>query len=89
MCSDCGFVLKKLDLSVREWVCPSCGCVHDRDENAAVNLERLGYPEFPGSQGEEPKKPVEIPLTAERSREIVRSTSHGSMKQEANIGGTL
>jgi putative transposase len=87
LCSDCGFTLKRLPLDVREWVCPSCGCVHDRDENAAINLERLGYPEFPGNQGEEPKKPVEIPLAAELGQP--RSTSHGSMKQEANIGGTL
>jgi putative transposase len=37
-CSDCGHVLEKLDLSTREWDCPSCGVVHDRDENAAENL---------------------------------------------------
>lgn len=85
-CSDCGQVLDKLLLSVREWVCPSCGVVHDRDHNAAINLENLAYREFSGNVGPQqggPRKPVEIPLTAEREQS--RPTSHGSMKQEANI----
>jgi putative transposase len=37
-CSDCGETLERLDLSVREWSCPSCGVIHDRDENASTNL---------------------------------------------------
>lgn len=40
-CSGCGSKNRKLSLEEREWVCTECGCVHDRDENAAVNvLER-------------------------------------------------
>ncbi len=37
-CHRCGFLLKKLDLSTREWTCPECGAHHDRDLNAAHNL---------------------------------------------------
>jgi putative transposase len=37
-CSACGLVLDELPLSVREWTC-ECGAVHDRDLNAAKNLE--------------------------------------------------
>ncbi len=41
-CSHCGHVLKELDLSVREWRCPSCQSVNDRDDNAAINIKRVG-----------------------------------------------
>ena len=37
-CNDCGAVNKDLKLSDRTWVCQSCGVIHDRDENAAMNL---------------------------------------------------
>ena len=38
--SGCGHKVDKLPLSVREWTCPLCGVVHDRDINAANNLEK-------------------------------------------------
>lgn len=41
MCSRCGAIVKK-DLSVRTHDCPMCGLVIDRDENAAINILRLG-----------------------------------------------
>ena len=37
--SGCGHKVDNLPLSVREWTCPVCGTVHDRDVNAAKNLE--------------------------------------------------
>jgi putative transposase len=37
-CSNCGYKLEKLDLSVREWDCPQCNAHHDRDGNAAKNI---------------------------------------------------
>jgi putative transposase len=40
-CSSCGVVLDKLPLHIREWDCAACGVTHDRDINAAINLERL------------------------------------------------
>jgi putative transposase len=38
-CSLCGYKLDKLPLSCRAWSCPGCGSVHDRDINAAINLD--------------------------------------------------
>ncbi|MDQ5767531.1 RNA-guided endonuclease InsQ/TnpB family protein [Thiothrix subterranea] len=35
----CGHKVDKLPLSVRELTCPDCGAVHDRDVNAAKNLQ--------------------------------------------------
>jgi len=42
ICSDCGFKWGKLDLSVRSVLCINCGTEHDRDENAAKNIEKVG-----------------------------------------------
>lgn len=40
-CSDCGTVAGAMPLKIREWTCPDCGAVHDRDINAAINLKNL------------------------------------------------
>jgi len=41
-CSNCGYRMKEMPLSVRAWTCPSCGHAHDRDHNASLNLYRQG-----------------------------------------------
>ncbi|KKI98598.1 transposase, partial [Prochlorothrix hollandica PCC 9006 = CALU 1027] len=42
ICSDCGFRWGKVALSVRSILCVSCGTEHDRDGNAAKNIEKSG-----------------------------------------------
>ena len=41
LCSCCGHRLKALALGVRQWRCPGCSTLHDRDVNATINLEKL------------------------------------------------
>ena len=41
----CGHVYRGLKLSEREWVCPNCGSVNDRDLLAACNIKRFGLQE--------------------------------------------
>lgn len=48
----CDYKNDNLALSQREWICPSCNTVHDRDINAAKNIEKIG-------RGTAELKPVE------------------------------
>lgn len=41
-CSACGTTGHMLTLSDREWTCPDCRAVHDRDHNAARNILAAG-----------------------------------------------
>lgn len=49
-CSCCGHKLDHLDLGTREWTCPECGTHHDRDLNAAINIERKGFADLVGEE---------------------------------------
>ncbi|SEQ11228.1 putative transposase [Ectothiorhodospira magna] len=71
-CSACGHKLAELPLAVREWACPSCGAVHDRDLNAAINLKSMAVSSTVSACGEE---------GAGRARK--RAVKPASVKQEA------
>jgi putative transposase len=70
-CSACGFKLDILPLSCREWTCPGCGAVHDRDVNASQNLKQLGE-----------ANPEVKPVEREALVGISVPTKLSSMKQE-------
>jgi putative transposase len=44
-CSACGHRLDELGLQIRQWRCPSCQAVHDRDHNAAKVILAAGRAE--------------------------------------------
>jgi len=41
-CGNCGHIVNKMPLNIREWDCPNCGTHHDRDINAAKNILAAG-----------------------------------------------
>lgn len=77
ICSKCDYLAGKMPLSIREWCCPNCKSLHDRDINAAKNL--LNF--YTGSS-------PEIYACGDTSGSGTGnwSTSHVSMKQELMNG---
>ena len=63
-----------LDLSIREWKCVQCKAHHDRDLNAAKNLEKMAVSSTASTCGAS-------------SGGVMASAiiSHGALKQESNI----
>jgi putative transposase len=41
LCSVCGYHNSNLTLAIREWTCPECNTIHDRDINAAINIKKF------------------------------------------------
>ena len=58
-CCCCGHKLDELKLSVREWTCPQCGSNHDRDINAAINIQMEGLKQVAAGHTETSKTLVE------------------------------
>jgi putative transposase len=43
ICHVCDYRNHDLTLDIREWYCPKCGTLHDRDVNAAINILNEGF----------------------------------------------
>ncbi|AFV22230.1 transposase [Methanolobus psychrophilus R15] len=41
LCNVCGYKFKELTLDIREWKCPACKTLHDRDINASINIKKI------------------------------------------------
>jgi putative transposase len=83
MCSRCGWVGPALPLSQRVFHCEACGLEADRDLNAALNLRNYGLAALKGPTGSSPGSDACGDPSGGGTAREGRSTSHGSMKQEA------
>ena len=81
-CSNCGWHNDGLTLGDRQWECPVCHTRHDRDRNAALNLESFGLKALAGDAGE--VKPLEMPSVDDRAATHLRSMA--SVNEE-NVHG--
>lgn len=77
-CSGCGVIKGTLVLGERVFDCDACGLSLDRDENAAINLRRLGLAQLP--EGLREVTPVERKALASALPEV----KPASLKQEAS-----
>lgn len=85
-CSSCDYKLEKLDLGTREWTCPNCGTLHDRDINAARNILRVGQIDCYGEMKSQATGDLElsVPLALQKMTskiersDICLSVGHGS-----------
>ena len=86
LCHCCGHRMNYMGLEIREWICPPCNTVHDRDINAAINIKNEGLrildstgrttetEEFNSSM------PVENPTMDDKNISSLKSSD--SLKQE-------
>ena len=69
ICSDCDYRWGKLDLKVRTVICLNCGVTHDRDENAAKNINKVGIgPCHDSKRTQRDSKPTSVASFDEASR---------------------
>jgi transposase len=84
LCSGCGVIKDALGLSERVYECDVCGLRLDRDENAAVNLRRLGL-----SAARLPVDRREVtPVERKALTPAPASVKPASLKQEATADGS-
>ena len=79
-CSACGSKNETLRLSDRAWTCRSCGTSHDRDANAAANLQNIAASSAVTARGEDSTgRDVRVPVNlASTKREPGGKPAHAT-----------
>ena len=77
LCSCCGYKNNSLTLNDREWECPECKVVHDRDFNSSINIENEGRRILNIKE--------KIGLSSPESKPLENTTVVGSEKKEKNV----
>jgi len=72
-CFDCGHVVEKLPLEIREWVCPVCKVKHDRDVNAARNILAVGHTVLACGETVRPKRGKALRLDSMKQESVVET----------------
>ena len=80
-CHNCGYINNELKLSDRQWRCPICGEVIERDYNAALNILDEGLRIIGCST---PEFTLEDYPTVDELNSNVMLKSSGRTKQEVN-----
>ena len=84
LCSGCGVIKDTISLSERVFNCDVCGTSLDRDENAAVNLRRLGL----SAAGLPVDRREVTPVERKALTLAPASVKPASVKQEATVDGS-
>ena len=69
-CSNCGHIMDKMPLDVREWTCPNCQAHHDRDINAAINILKEGKRELSAGTADYTNGEIVRPIVCKDKRQI-------------------
>ncbi|MBA2811599.1 transposase [Streptomyces sp. KM273126] len=85
VCSTCGYREGPKPLEVREWTCPACGTLHDRDHNAAKNIKAAGLAVSAcGAQ----VRPERVPAPrGEAGSQGIRTGAHASQRHSTGPEG--
>lgn len=88
VCNSCGHKKAKLPLSVRDWVCPACGAVLDRDINAAKNIKKIALADTLGQSVCVKSPPETILFRPLAVGEVMSRTDEESCADSVSARGT-
>ncbi len=80
VCNGCGYKAESMPLSVREWECPSCHTLADRDINAAMNIRDFDLADSLGHSDCVKSSPVERFVSADSTAKGADISQYGSQE---------